>query len=125
MLRINRRALLVTSTSALIGSATEGESSAGVSRSPDKAPSPDLLNSIHEHQSAYALFCHAIHEPGHDAGEIAAISQDEETALLAICTFRTLNDHDRRAKAEYLLEIEQRGELDLREHIQAVLRSML
>lgn len=122
--RINRRALLVTSTSVLLGSAADSEAAAS-GKGPQQQPSRDLLNLIYEHRSAYALFCHAMHASGHNAGETAKIGRDEETALLAICSFRTLTDCDRRTKAEYLLEIERRGELDLGEHIRAVLQSML
>lgn len=120
MPRISRRALLATSASTLVGTVAVGASS-----SAEQAPSPVLLNLIGTHQSTYDLFCHAMHESDHDAGEIAKLGRDEETALLAVCSFRASSEHDRRAKAEYLLEIERRGELDLREQMQALLRSML
>lgn len=120
MSRISRRALLATSASTLAGTVA-----IGASPNRKEEPSPVLFDLISTHQSTYDLFCRAIHEPGHDAGEIAKISRDEEKALLGVCSFQALSDHDRRNKAEYLLEIEQRGELDLREHMQAILRSML
>ena len=122
--RINRRALLVTSTSVLLGSPADSEAVAS-GPGPHQQPSRDLSDLIHEHRSAYALFCEAMHASGRDAAETAKIGRDEEAALLAICSFRALTDCDRRTKAEYLLEIERRGELDLSEHIRAVLQSML
>ncbi|CAH2396760.1 hypothetical protein MES4922_170146 [Mesorhizobium ventifaucium] len=36
-----------------------------------------------------------------------------------------VSEADRRAKAKYLLNVEARGELDLKEHMQAVLRSTM
>ncbi|WP_288142170.1 hypothetical protein [Mesorhizobium sp.] len=46
-------------------------------------------------------------------------------ALLAICSYPAISRGDRRAKAEYLLAAEARGELDLEEHMQAILHSMM
>ncbi|TPM42603.1 hypothetical protein FJ964_23095 [Mesorhizobium sp. B2-3-2] len=50
-------------------------------------------------------------------------SREEERALVAICSYAAVGAGDRLAKARYFLEIEARGELDLAEHMQAVLRS--
>lgn len=123
MPRIDRRALLITSTSALIASAADGSV---VTDAQDGAgPSRDLSDLISDHQSAYTSLCRAINETGHDAGEIARLNEGEEGALLAVCSYRPIYQRDRHAKASYLLEIEARGELDLPVHIQALLRSML
>ena len=61
--------------------------------------------------TAYAAFGKAIHE--------------EERALLAICAYPAVTEDDRLAKARYLFEIEARGELDLPEHLQALLHSAM
>ena len=42
-----------------------------------------------------------------------------------MCSYPAIEEADCRVKARYLLAIEARGELDLEEHMQAVLRSML
>ncbi|MDX8482936.1 hypothetical protein RFN28_31415 [Mesorhizobium sp. VK24D] len=52
-------------------------------------------------------------------------SRAEERALLAICAYPAARESDRVAKARYLLEIERRGELDLAEQMQALLRSTM
>ena len=52
-------------------------------------------------------------------------SRAEERALLAVCVYPAVRKGDRLAKARYLLEIEARGELDLPEHMQALLRSTM
>ncbi|WP_292447411.1 hypothetical protein [Mesorhizobium sp.] len=52
-------------------------------------------------------------------------SRAEERALLAICAYPAVREADRLTKARYLLEIEARGELDLAEHMQALLRSTM
>ncbi|WP_167484204.1 hypothetical protein [Mesorhizobium tamadayense] len=44
--------------------------------------------------------------------------------MLAVCSFPAISRGDRRAKVEYLLTVEARGELDLEEHMQAILLSM-
>ena len=52
-------------------------------------------------------------------------SREEERALLAICAYPAVSEGDCLVKACYLLEIEARGELDLPEHMQALLRSTM
>ncbi|MER9868525.1 hypothetical protein NKJ35_15240 [Mesorhizobium sp. M0136] len=49
----------------------------------------------------------------------------EERTLLSVCAYAAVSEGDRRAKARYLLKIDARGELDLAEHMQAVLRSTM
>lgn len=77
---------------------------------------------IEAHRAAYAAFGKALHEIG---GDSDGASREEERALLAICGYVAVEEGDRLAKAQYLLEIEARGELDLAEHMQAVLRSTM
>ena len=55
----------------------------------------------------------------------SSLNRAEERALLAICAYPAVTQAERRAKVRYLLAIEKRGELDLPEHMEAVLRSML
>jgi hypothetical protein len=57
--------------------------------------------------------------------DCARASREEERALLAICSYAAVGEADRLAKARYLLEIEALGELDLAEHMQAVLKSTM
>jgi hypothetical protein len=52
-------------------------------------------------------------------------SRAEERALLAVCSYPAVGEGDRWAKARYLLKIEARGELNLTEHMQALLRSTM
>jgi len=94
--RINRRALLFHSGSAVVASTV-----------------------------AATAFGKALHEIGGARSDSARASRDEERALLAICSYAAVGEGDRLAKALYLLEIEARGELDLAEHMQAVLRSTM
>jgi uncharacterized membrane protein len=86
-------------------------------------PSPELRKLIDAHRTAYRAFVEMIRATGAKSGGPARASRIEEKALLAVCAFRARSDGDRRAKARYLLEIEARGELDLPQHIRAVLRS--
>ncbi|MDX8464923.1 hypothetical protein RFM26_04410 [Mesorhizobium sp. VK23B] len=79
---------------------------------------------IEAHSTAYAAFRQA-HEVGGSSRDRDRASQEEETALLAICAYPAVSEGDRLAKAQYLLEVEARGELDLPDHIQALLRSTM
>ncbi|MDX8470348.1 hypothetical protein RFM26_32290 [Mesorhizobium sp. VK23B] len=80
---------------------------------------------IEAHTTASAAFGKAIHEAGGSSGDDHRASREEERTLLAICAYPAVSGGDRLAKARYLLEIEARGELDLPEHIQALLRSTI
>ncbi|MET3579950.1 hypothetical protein ABID19_002981 [Mesorhizobium robiniae] len=80
---------------------------------------------IDVHKTAYLSFVEALHEIGSGRSDSARVSREEERALLAICDYSSVGEGDRLAKARYLLEIEARGELDLAEHMQAVLRSTM
>ncbi|WP_245468216.1 hypothetical protein [Mesorhizobium sp. M1D.F.Ca.ET.043.01.1.1] len=75
--------------------------------------------------TAYAEFGKAVHERGGSIRDYDRASRAEEKALLAICAYSAVREGDRWAKARYLLEIEARGELDLAEHMQALLRSTM
>ena len=116
MFRISRRKMLVGS--AVLGTTRAGTGVAG-------APSCDLAALIEAHKAAYADFMTSIRKSHGTRDDHAACSRAEEDALLAVCGLPAASDLDRRAKATYLLEIEARGELDLREHMQAVLLSMM
>ncbi|WP_245340574.1 hypothetical protein [Mesorhizobium sp. WSM4313] len=90
---------------------------------PDRQPSNDLFALIEAHKAAYAAFGKAVHKRGSHSRDHIEAGREEERALLAICAYRAVKQGDRLAKARYLLEIEARGELDLPEHMQAILRS--
>ncbi|SJM35574.1 hypothetical protein [Mesorhizobium delmotii] len=79
---------------------------------------------IEAHETAYVALHRVVHRAGssHDRKRADRI---EEQALLAICSFPAISRSDRRVKAEYLLTVEARGELDLEEHMQAILHSMI
>jgi hypothetical protein len=125
MSRINRRALLLNSGSAVIASTVGAAALATEPLGRDRGSSRDLQALIKAHKATYAAFAKAIHEMGgSDRGHDSA-SRDEERALVAVCAYPAVSEGDRRAKARYLLEIEARGELDLAEHMQTLLRSTM
>jgi hypothetical protein len=123
--RINRRALLFHSGSAVVAS-TVATTALGTGPSgQDPEPSNKLRTLIDVHKTAYSSFGVALHDTGGGRSASARASREEESALLAICSYAAVTEGDRLAKAQYLLEIEARGELDLAEHMQAVLRSTM
>ncbi|MER9651429.1 hypothetical protein [Mesorhizobium sp. M0199] len=125
MSRINRRALLLNAGSAVIASTVAASAFATEPRRRDREPSRDLRALIKAHKAAYAAFGKAIHEMDGCIRDHDRASQTEERALLAVCAYPAVSEGDRRAKARYLLKIEARGELDLAEHVQALLRSTM
>ena len=96
----------------------------------EAAPRPSSASSelealIKAHRAAYRHFVdRAVHR---DVGKplYQSLSRAEERALLAICAYPAVTQADRHRKVHYLLAVEKRGELDLPEHMEAVLRSML
>ncbi|CDX37657.1 conserved exported hypothetical protein [Mesorhizobium sp. ORS 3359] len=110
---INRRALLVHSSAVVLASAVAETASAA-------EPPPSKLRDM----TVYAVLGKAVHEKAASCSYDRA-SRDEEGALLAICAYPATIGDDRAAKARYLLEIEARGELDLPEHMQALLYSTI
>lgn len=116
MAGITRRTLLAfTGATAAIGPASaEGE---GVSRI--------LQALIVAHEEAYAHFHRVFRRPDSRRQDRERVDRIEQEALLAICAYSATSRADSRAKAEYLLALEARGELDREEHIQAILHSML
>ena len=91
----------------------------------EQEPSRALSTLIETHEATYAAFIKVIRKPNDSRNDHAATSRDEEKALVALCGFPAITEVDRQTKAIYLLQIEARGELDLREHMQAVRRSMM
>ncbi|RWF21270.1 hypothetical protein [Mesorhizobium sp.] len=118
MSQISRRTMLA-------GSVVLGTTVAGTGIAREQEPSGDLAALIEAHKAAYAVFMETMRTPHGPRNNHAASSLDEEKALLAVCGFPAISEADRRAKATYLLEIEARGELDLGEHVRAVLLSMV
>lgn len=90
----------------------------------DREPSHELRALIEAHKTAYMALGKAVREMG-SSRDYDRASRAEERALLAICAYPEVRKGDRLAKARYLLEIEARGELDLPEHMQALLRSTM
>jgi hypothetical protein len=87
--------------------------------------SPELKTLVKTHRAAYRhLVDRAVHR---DVSKwiYQSLSHAEEVALLAICAYPAVTHADRHCKVRYLLAIEKRGELDLPEHMEAVLQSML
>ena len=77
-------------------------------------------------QAAYtALTLNAvIWRPGVSGHAYDDADRVEQKALLTLCSYPAIETRDRRAKAGYLMAIEGRGELDLPQHMQAILQSM-
>jgi len=125
MSRINRRALLFHSGSAVVASTVTATALGKDSPGQDPEPSNELRALIDVHKTAYSSFSEVLHKVGGSRCGAAIASREEERALLAICSFAAVCEGDRLAKVRYLLEIEARGELDLAEHMQAVLRSTI
>ncbi|GLS28398.1 hypothetical protein SAMN04488498_11536 [Mesorhizobium albiziae] len=109
----------------LVGSAVLGVTAVEMGTAREQQPSRDLSALIEAHGAAYTTFMQEIRKPRGTRNDHTASSRDEERALLAVCGFPAIGEADRRAKATYLLEIEARGELDLREHMQGILLSMM
>lgn len=125
MSRISRRTLLLSSGSVVIASPFVGTAIAGKPHRRNQGPSRELRALIEAHKAMYAVFGKSIREPGTNGRELDKVSRAEERALLAVCSYPAVSEGDRRTKARYLLKIEARGELDLKEHMQAVLLSTM
>ncbi|MER8788705.1 hypothetical protein NKJ09_17520 [Mesorhizobium sp. M0189] len=113
---VTRRTLLAFTAVASVIEPTfaEGE---GISR--------ELQALIARHETAYAALHRVVHRAGSNWHHRKTADRIEEQALLAICSYPATSRGDRRVKAEYLLTVEARGELDLKEHMQAILRSTM
>jgi hypothetical protein len=125
MSRVNRRVLLFNSGSAVIASTVAAAALSTETRRRDREPSRDLRALIKAHKATYAAFGKAVHEMDGSNRDHDSASRAEERALLAVCSYPAVGEGDRWAKARYLLKIEARGELDLTEHMQALLRSTM
>ncbi|MER9365082.1 hypothetical protein [Mesorhizobium sp. L2C084A000] len=86
--------------------------------------SPGLRALIGAHEATYVGLHRVVHQAGSSSHERKRADRIEQEALLAICSYPAISRGDRRAKADYLLTAEARGELDLEEHMQAILHSM-
>ncbi|RUX47024.1 hypothetical protein EOA33_19580 [Mesorhizobium sp. M4A.F.Ca.ET.050.02.1.1] len=87
--------------------------------------SRELQVLIATHETAYAALHTIAHRAGSSLYDRRRADRIEEEALLAVCSYPAISRGDRRAKAEYLLSAQARGELDLEEQIQAILHSMM
>ncbi|WP_379063388.1 hypothetical protein ACHMW4_20610 [Mesorhizobium sp. UC22_110] len=119
--RINRRTLLLQSGGVVIATTVEA-----IARdAPHQEPSAELAALIKAHGAAYAALRRTVDEIGSRGSLFDNACRIEEKALVAVCAYPAISEGDRLAKAAYLLEIEARGELDLPQHTQALLRSTL
>ncbi|MBZ9603713.1 hypothetical protein [Phyllobacterium chamaecytisi] len=123
MSTIDRRALLLGCGSAVIAAPVAAAAFAVEPLPRDREPSRDLLALINAHETTYEAFGKAIQAMDGNNRDHDKASRAEEKALLAVCTYSAISDGDRRTKAQYLLKIAARGELDLAEHMQALLHS--
>ncbi len=121
--RINRRALLLQSGGAIV--ATTVEAKALERRLENREPSTELTALIEAHRSAYRALRRTVDEIRGCGSVFDSACRTEEAALVAICAHPAITEGDRLAKADYLLRIEARGELDLPQHTQAILRSTM
>lgn len=119
--RINRRALLLQSGAAVVATTVEARGLDASSRE----PRAQLVALIEAHKSAYMALRKTVEGTGSRGNAFDNASRTEEEALLAICNYPATTEADRLAKSAYLLQIEARGELDLPQHIQAILRSAM
>lgn len=116
--------MLFHSGSAVVASTVAATALATEPPDREREQSDELRALFEAHRTAYAAFGKAVHERDGRRGQDRA-SREEERALLAVCAYPAVREGDRLAKARYLLEIEVRGELDLPEHMQALLRSTM
>lgn len=117
--RINRRALLLQSGSVVVATTVEAMALDAPRRG------TELAALIEAHRSAYAALGRTVEKTGSHGSVFDKACRTEEEALLAICAHPSITEGDRLAKASYLLQIEARGELDLPQHMQALLRSAM
>ncbi|WP_027037092.1 hypothetical protein [Mesorhizobium ciceri] len=87
--------------------------------------SRELQTLIATHETAYIALHRIVHQAGRSSHDRKRAARIEEQALLAICSFVATSRGDRQAKANYLLTVEAKGELDLEEHMQAILHAMM
>ncbi|WP_192180300.1 hypothetical protein [Mesorhizobium amorphae] len=113
---VTRRTLLALTAVASVVEPTFAE---------EEGISSELKALILTHETAYDALHRAVHRPGSSWHDRHRADRIEEQALLAICSFPATSRSDCRAKAGYLLTVEARGELDLEDHIQAILHAMM
>jgi hypothetical protein len=121
-----RRKLLAAIPAAAVAAATAEAAFPATAGTPSVSTvSPELEAIIDAHRRAYGALVEAIRASGANDADTARANGDEEKALLAVCAFPARFEADRGAKARYLLEVEARGELDLPQHMRAVLAAMM
>src|SRR5262245_42773371 len=113
----------ITRRSILAALLAAGGSSQALATAPAEAcVSPDLAALIKAHRAAYRCL---VDRAVHNMHVYNTLNRAEEGALLAICAYPAVTQADRRVKVRCLLAIEKRGELDLPEQMEALLRSMV
>ncbi|MBN9237874.1 MAG: hypothetical protein J0I58_29150 [Mesorhizobium sp.] len=119
--RINRRALLLQSGAAVVATTVEAPAFDASSTE----PRAQLVALIEAHKSAYMALRKTVEGIGSRGNAFDNACRTEEEALIAICAYPAATEGDRLAKSTYLLQTEARGELDLPQHMQAILRSAM
>jgi hypothetical protein len=122
--RTTRRRVLATIPAVTMAAAFAMPTSGAVAQKQKLSASPELEALIEAHREAYRAFIGLLHGAADQSRPARAADRIEQEALLAVCAFPARSEGDRQIKARYLIEVEERGELDLPEHMQAVLRSM-
>lgn len=89
-----------------------------------RVPTNKVRALIEAHIASYVALSNSIHKVS-GCSDYDRVNREEERALIAICAYPAVSEGDRLAKARYLLEVEARGELDLPEHMQALLHSTM
>ncbi|MER8970785.1 hypothetical protein NKI25_35405 [Mesorhizobium sp. M0808] len=101
---VTRRTLLAFTAVATVVEPTFAE---------DEGTSRELQALIASHETAYAALHRVVHRSGSNWHDRKMADRIEEQSLRAICSYPATSRGDRRVKAEYVLTVEARGELDL------------
>jgi hypothetical protein len=91
----------------------------------EESTSRELRALIATHGTAFDALHGVVHRAGSSCKESKRAGRLEEEALLIICPYPATSRGDRRAKAEYLLTVDARSELDLEVHMHAILHSTM
>ena len=119
-----RRRVLTAMPAVTMAVALAMPASADVLQNDKPGAAPELKALIEAHREAYRAFIDVLHRSADKSRPARAADRVEQEALLSVCAFPARSEADRQVKARYLLEVEERGELDLPQHMQALLRSM-
>jgi hypothetical protein len=120
-----RRKVLTAMPAVTVAAAFALPTARAMAHNQQPSASHELKALIKVHREAYRTFIELLHRSADKSRPARAADRIEQKALLAICAFPARSERDRQIKARYLLEVEERGELDLPQHMQALLSSMV